>query len=70
MKAMMTRKGSDVFPITAGVFGSLALAVSASGQFLGATIEEIDLGAPAGFESFRGSTAIAGAPEPLTGREG
>ncbi len=39
--------------ITAGVFGSLALAVSASAQFTGATIEEIDLGAPEGFVTYR-----------------
>ncbi|MEE8154408.1 MAG: hypothetical protein V3T53_05555 [Phycisphaerales bacterium] len=42
-----------VLPITAGALGSLALAVSASGQFTGATIEEIDLGAPEGFVTYR-----------------
>ncbi len=44
---------TNVLPITAGVFGSLALAVSASGQFLGALIEEIDLGAPECFVTYR-----------------
>ncbi|MEE8155434.1 MAG: PEP-CTERM sorting domain-containing protein [Phycisphaerales bacterium] len=44
---------TNVLPIAAGVFGSLALAVSTSGQFLGATIEEIDLGAPEGFVTYR-----------------
>ncbi len=43
----------NVLPITAGVLGSLALAVSASGQFLGATIEEIDLGAGEGLVTYR-----------------
>ena len=53
MKTMMTRKGSNVFPITAGVLGSLALAVSASGQFINVTIEDFAAGAPPGFETFR-----------------
>ncbi len=44
---------TNVLPITAGALGSLALTVSASGQFLGATIEEIDLGAPEGFVTYR-----------------
>ena len=44
---------TNVLHITAGVFGSLALAVSASAQFTGATIEEIDLGAPEGFVTYR-----------------
>ena len=44
----------NVFPITAGVFGSLALAVSASADFTGVTIEEaLGLGTPAGFVTYR-----------------
>ncbi|MEE8153900.1 MAG: PEP-CTERM sorting domain-containing protein [Phycisphaerales bacterium] len=43
----------NVLPIAAGVLGSMALAVSASGQFTGASIQEIDLGAPAGFTTYR-----------------
>ncbi len=44
---------TNVLPITAGVFGSLALAISASGQFLSVSIDEIDLGAPEGFVTYR-----------------
>ncbi|MEE9130665.1 MAG: hypothetical protein V3T84_11655 [Phycisphaerales bacterium] len=51
---------TNVLPITAGVFGSLALAVSASAQFTGATIEEIDLGAPEGFVTYRVVAHFAG----------
>ncbi|MEE9130460.1 MAG: hypothetical protein V3T84_10615 [Phycisphaerales bacterium] len=61
MKTMMTRKGSKVFPITAGVLGSLALAVSASGQFLLVTIEDFDAGAPEGFRTFRVVAHFGGA---------
>ena len=43
----------NVFPMTAGVLGSLALAVSASGQFIDVTIEPFDAGAPAGFATYR-----------------
>ncbi len=43
----------NVLAISVGVFGSLAIAVSASGQFINATIEEIDLGAPEGFVTYR-----------------
>ena len=57
---MTKRKRESVLPITAGVFGSLALAVSASGQYLGATIEEIDLGAPDGFVTYRVVAHFAG----------
>ena len=53
MKTMMTRRGSKVFPITVGVLGSLALAVSASGQFIDVTIEYFDAGAPEGFVTWR-----------------
>ncbi|MEE8153531.1 MAG: hypothetical protein V3T53_01075 [Phycisphaerales bacterium] len=44
---------TNVLPITAGVFGSLALTVSASGQFIGVSIEQIDLGAPECFVTYR-----------------
>ena len=57
---MTKRKRESVLPITAGVFGSLALAVSASGQYLGASIEEIDLGAPDGFVTYRVVAHFAG----------
>ena len=44
----------NAFPITAGVLGSLALAVSAQGQFLNVTIEDYAAaGQPAGSETFR-----------------
>ena len=44
---------TNVLPITAGVFGSLALAVSVSGQFINVSIEAIDLGAPECFVTYR-----------------
>ena len=50
----------NVLAISVGVFGSLAIAVSASGQFINATIEEIDLGAPEGFVTYRVVAHFAG----------
>ncbi len=50
----------NTLSITAGALGSLALAVSASGQFINATIEEIDLGAPEGFVTYRVVAHFAG----------
>ncbi len=44
----------NAFPITAGVLGSLALAVSASGQFINVTIEDYAAaGQPAGSVTYR-----------------
>ncbi|MEE8154965.1 MAG: hypothetical protein V3T53_08455 [Phycisphaerales bacterium] len=44
---------TNVLPITAGVFGSLALAVAVSGQFIDVTYEQVDMGAPECFRTFR-----------------
>ncbi len=51
---------TDVLPITAVALGSLALVVSASGQFINVTIDEIDLGAPEGFVTYRVVAHFAG----------
>ena len=39
--------------ITAGLFGLLALAVPASADFINVDIQELDLGAPEGFVTYR-----------------
>jgi hypothetical protein len=44
---------NNVLPITLGALGSLVLAVPASADFINVDIQELDLGAPDGFVTYR-----------------